>query len=210
MAVKKINPEIDTNTEAKIKNVARLVFHKKGFSATRTRDIAEEAGINLALINYYFRSKEKLFEIIMMETVLGFMQGMSIVFNDDTTSLEKKIELMVNKYIDLITLEPEIPLFIMYEYRRDATGFIEKLPIDQMVINSVFIKQYQKAVIDEKATEPNPLHFLMNLMGMVLFPFMASPMLRRLGNLKDKQFNDLMQERKKLIPIWMKAMMKAK
>jgi AcrR family transcriptional regulator len=63
MAKKKEVKALDTTTEAKIKNAARVVFHKKGFAATRTRDIAEEAGINLALLNYYFRSKEKLFEI---------------------------------------------------------------------------------------------------------------------------------------------------
>jgi AcrR family transcriptional regulator len=51
----------DSSTEDKIKNAAKIVFHKKGYAAARTRDIAEEAGINLALLNYYFRSKEKLF-----------------------------------------------------------------------------------------------------------------------------------------------------
>ena len=46
------------STESKIKDAAKIVFHKKGFTATRTRDIAEEAGLNLALLNYYFRSKK--------------------------------------------------------------------------------------------------------------------------------------------------------
>lgn len=63
---------IDTSTEEKIKEAARTVFHKKGFAATRTRDIAEEAGINLALLNYYFRSKQRLFELIMVETTAAF------------------------------------------------------------------------------------------------------------------------------------------
>jgi len=62
MATKKINKELDTSTEAKIKAAARVVFHKNGFAATRTRDIAEEAGINLALLNYYFRSKQNHYE----------------------------------------------------------------------------------------------------------------------------------------------------
>ena len=54
----------DISTEEKIKEAARKIFHKKGYAGTRTRDIAEEAGINLALLNYYYRSKEKLFELI--------------------------------------------------------------------------------------------------------------------------------------------------
>ena len=65
----KTKPAADPSTEEKIKIAARSVFHKKGYAATRTRDIAEEAGINLALLNYYFRSKEKLIDIIMTETM---------------------------------------------------------------------------------------------------------------------------------------------
>jgi AcrR family transcriptional regulator len=210
MPVKKTTKELDTSTEAKIKAAARKVFHKKGFAATRTRDIAEEAGLNLALLNYYFRSKEKLFEQIMLETMFGFMQNMALVFNDEGTSLEKKVELMADKYIDLMLKEPEIPLFIMSEIRSDAAGFLEKLPIGDLIMNSAFIKQYKKAVADGKVTEPNPLHFLMNVMGMVIFPFIASPLLRKIGSLKDKQFEKMMLERKQLIPVWIKAMLKAK
>ncbi len=109
MATKKA--ELDLNTEAKIKNAARLVFHTKGFAATRTRDIAEEAGINLALLNYYFRSKEKLFDIIMLETLQGFFKSISTIFIDEQTSLEDKTERIVSTYIDLLIIEPQIPLF---------------------------------------------------------------------------------------------------
>lgn len=210
MEEKNAKKELDTTTEAKIKAAARTVFHKKGFAATRTRDIAEEAGINLALLNYYFRSKEKLFEQIMFETIFGFMQNMALTFNDESTTLERKVELIADKYIDLITKEPEIPLFIMSEVRRDETGFFEKLPIWQMILNSVFIKQYQLAVHENKVAEPNPLHFIMNILGMVVFPFVASPMLKKIDNLNDKQFNSMMQERKKRIPIWAKAILEAR
>ncbi len=210
MPAKKVNQSPGINAEAKIKAAARVVFHKKGFAAARTRDIAEEAGINLALLNYYFRSKEKLFELIMFETLSGFMQNMAMLFNDESTTLEKKVEGMAEKYIDLFALEPEIPLFIMSELKNNATGFIEKLPILNVIMKSAFIRQYQAAVDKGKITEPNPLHFIMNLMGMVIFPFIGSPMLKKIGNLKDKQFDKLMQERKKLIPIWVNAMLKAK
>jgi len=200
----------DWSTEDKIKNAARTVFHKKGFAATRTRDIAEEAKINLALLNYYFRTKKKLFELIMFETLSGFLQNMLLIFNDENTTLEKKIALVTEKYIDLITAEPEIPLFIMSELRSDTTGFLEKLPVGNTILQSTFIKQYQKATKEGKITEPNPLHFIMNLMGLVIYPFIGSPILKKIGGIKDNQFDKLMQERKKLIPIWIKAMLKAK
>jgi AcrR family transcriptional regulator len=210
MPAKKAKRSPDTNTESKIKAAARVVFHKKGFAATRTRDIAEEAKINLALLNYYFRSKEKLFELIMFETVTGFMQNMGMVFNDETTTLEKKIQLVAENYIDTITAEPEIPLFIMSELRSHGPGFLDKLPAANAILQSTFIKQYEKAVKNGKVTGVNPLHFLMNVMSLVVFPFIGSPMLKKVGKLSDGQFDKLMQERKKLIPVWMKAMLKAK
>ena len=77
-------------------------------------------------------------------------------------------------------------------------------------MNSTFFKQHQKAVAGKKITEPNPLHFLMNLLGLVVFPFIAQPLLQGIGGINDKQFNELMQQRKKLIPAWIKATMKAK
>src|SRR4051812_24927505 len=112
MPEKNSNQPRDSNTESKIKTAARIIFHKKGFTGTRTRDIAKQANINLALLNYYFKSKEKLFELIVIETLMVFYQGMEIVLNDKTTTLDKKIQLVAEKYIDLIIAEPEIPLFL--------------------------------------------------------------------------------------------------
>lgn len=208
MKLAKLLP-IDTNTEAKIKRAARMVFHKNGFAATRTRDIAKEAGINIALLNYYFRSKKRLFEIVMSETLFDFMQGMISVYNDENTTLKQKIEHITEKYIDLITSEPEIPIFIMSEIRNNPDDFFKKIPIQQLLMNSVFVKQFQQAVDERKISEANPLQFIANLMGLIIFPIMANPILKKIGNLNDSQFNEFIQERKKLIPRWVKSILKA-
>jgi len=184
MAKKKEAKALDTTTEEKIKSAARVAFHKKGYAATRTRDIAEEADINLALLNYYFRSKEKLFETIMFETLFSFMQNMAMVLNDEKSTLEKKVELVAEKYIDLIIKEPNVPIFMLSEIRNNAEGLLEKLPIKQLVMNSSFFKQHQDAVAKGKITEPNPLHFLMNLLSLVVFPFIAQPLLQ--GNWRNE------------------------
>lgn len=201
---------IDLSTETKIKEAARTVFYKKGFSATRTRDIAEEAGINLALLNYYFRSKEKLFEIIMLETFSAFVQSMTVILNDENTSLENKVELIANRYIDFIIREPEVPTFLISEIRNNPQELLEKLPVKQIINNSVFFKQHGEAVKQGLIMEPHPLHFLLNLLGLVVFPFIAKPLIMGGQDLDIEQFNALMIERKSLIPIWIAAMMKAK
>ena len=202
--------KIDSTTEEKIKNAARIVFYKKGYAATRTRDIAEEAGLNLALLNYYFRSKEKLFEIIIIETLQNFIRGVLVILNDNKTTLEKKTEQIASRYIDFLSNEPHMPLFLMSEIRNNPTEIFKRLPAFQLISSSVLIKQYQHAVKKGKIAEPNPLHFMLNLFGLITFPFIASPVIKRLGSLQDNQFNQLMVERKKLIPVWIKAIMKAK
>lgn len=197
----------DASTESRIKEAARTVFHKKGFAATRTRDIADEAGINLALLNYYFRSKAKLFEIIMIETLSGFIRNMLVVLNNEKTGLDEKVAEIATRYIDLIIKEPEIPTFIVTEIRSNPKMLLEKLPIRQTMTNSVFFRQHQQAVANGTITEPNPLHFLMNLIGLIVFPFIAKPLLMGGNDIDTPAFNALMEERKKLIPVWLKAMM---
>ncbi len=196
-------------TEEKIKEAARIVFYRKGYAYTRTRDIAEESGINLALINYYFRSKARLFEIIILETLSSFIESILEILIDEQTSIETKIQIIVSSYIDLIIKEPEIPTFIVSELRNNPNELLAKLPLRHKTARSVFSKQYKEAVDSGIIKEPNPLHFLMNLIGMIVFPFIAKPLLMKANNLNISDFNQLMQERKKRIPIWIKAMMDA-
>jgi AcrR family transcriptional regulator len=210
MPDKKNKKNSDLNTEQKIKTAAKIVFQTKGFAAARTRDIAEVAGMNTALLNYYFRSKEKLFQLIMFEALSDFMQNMGVVFNDGGTTLERKVELIAENYIDLFIREPDLPIFVMSEIRNHGAEILERLPAANTIMQSVFIKQFKELAKKGKITESNPLHFIMNLLGLVVFPFMGSPTLKKVGKLNDRQFNQLMQERKKLIPVWVKAMLKAK
>ncbi|MDR0619722.1 MAG: TetR/AcrR family transcriptional regulator [Bacteroidales bacterium] len=210
MAGRKEAGNFDTSTEEKIKIAARTVFQKKGYAATRTRDIAEEAGVNLGLLNYYFRRKEKLFEVIMFETLFNFFQNIITLFNNEDTDFEKKIELLAANYINLLIKEPDIPLFILSEMRDRPEEMLEKLPIKYVLNNSVFVRQFHEKVKAGQIKEPVLHHFLMNFLGMILFPFVAQPLMSAFfGGLTSAQFNQLMQKRKKLIPVWIKAMIYA-
>ena len=127
-ATKKVvrKKEDHESTEQKIKEAARKLFTQKGFAATRTRDIAEEAGLNLALLNYYFRSKQKLFDIIMMENFRQFLGGMSASFQNENLTLEEKVATVVNAYIDFLTEFPDLPLFILNEIRTNPSKLAAK------------------------------------------------------------------------------------
>ena len=195
------------NSEERIKAAARKVFHQKGYAGTRTRDIAEEAGINHAMVNYYFRSKEKLFQIVMIETMTYFFQGISAILNEETTSLEQKIEQVVAKYIDLLLEEPELPTFVFNEVRTNPEPFIENSPIYEALQNSVLARQYAEAVVRGEVSEPNLLQMVLNVISLVIFPFITQPILIALNKIDNDQYKALMLERKKLIPQWIKAML---
>ena len=195
------------NSEERIKAAARKVFHQKGYAGTRTRDIAEEAGINHAMVNYYFRSKEKLFQIVMIETMTYFFQGISAILNEETTSLEQKIEQVVAKYIDLLLEEPELPTFMFNEVRSNPEPFIENSPIYKALQNSVLARQYGEAVARGEISEPNLLQMVLNVISLVIFPFITQPILIVLNKMDNEQYKTLMLERKKLIPQWIKAML---
>ena len=197
----------DTSTEDRIKAAARKVFHQKGYAGTRTRDIAEEAGINHAMLNYYFRSKEKLFEIVMMETMGQFFKGVGVILNDESTSLEEKIERVVANYIDLLLEEPDLPTFILNEVRTNPEPFVANTPILQALEHSVLARQYAEAVAQGRITEPNLMHTVLNVISLVIFPFIAQPIFTALSRTDKEAYKALMIQRKTLIPQWIKAIL---
>jgi AcrR family transcriptional regulator len=204
MAAKaKIPP--DTSTEEKIKEAARKVFMQKGYSATRTRDIAEEAGINLALLNYYFRSKERLFQQVMQEKMQQFFGVLLKIVNDPSTKLDTKVELIVSNYIDVLTENPELPLFVLSEMKGHSEKIKSILPVQKFTDDISFVKQ-----LKEKCPHVNPIHFLMNILGMTVFPFVARPAFNLIAATNKSELDSILKERKKLIPLWVKAMLKAK
>ena len=134
-----------SDTELKIRDAAKSLFLKKGYSATTTRDIAQESQINLALLNYYFTSKRRLFEIIMFETLYDFLNKMVEVYNDEETTIREKIELASSKYIDMIIAEPLLPTFILNELKNNPTNFL-KMPTAKVIMKSQLISQYNDGV----------------------------------------------------------------
>ena len=208
----KKKPEIEKNasTEEKIKEAARRVFTQKGYAATRTRDIAEESGYNLALINYYFRSKEKLFDIIRVEHLQGFVHNVLGILNDRNTTLQEKMQILIGHYIDMLIKNPDLPLFILNEIRNDPGKLVAKVGVDEMQHKELHIvTQWREITEKKKMPAVNPIHMLMNIVSMTIFPFVGSPLIRNRTGISMEEFNALMEERKKLIPIWINAIMNA-
>lgn len=198
----------EISTEQKIKEAAARIFTRKGFAATKTREIAEEAGINLALLNYYFRSKEKLYQIVMEENMQAFKLGLAELFGDQTLDVHQKIGKLANYYIDEFIAHKELPAFIIATI--NSNDFSDLFREDEQHLirsRNVFMQQITDLMNSKKVNAIHPMHIISNLIGLIMFPFAASPMLKKRARLTDKEFEQLMLERKKLIPLWMKAIL---
>lgn len=201
---KKAKLTTDLSAEEKIKEAARVVFTKKGYAATRTRDIAEEANINLALLNYYFRSKEKLFEIVIIEKLHLLLGRIIPIFNDDKTSIEEKVELVAENYINLLVANPDVPLFVLGEIKNYPDKFAALISSKVKITETVFFRQ-----LKERRPDIHPIHFIFNMLGLIVFPFIGKPVIQLITKMSTENIIRLMNERKILIRTWFKAMLEA-
>lgn len=199
--------DVDLPTETKILVAARRLFEKQGYAATTTRDIAREAGINLALLNYYFRSKQNLFAIIMTEHLQGFMQGLRAGINDPTTTLEEKFIFFADAYTSMLQQRPDAPLFILSELRSDPEHLVKHIGIGPILRDSVLIDQLSEAMAISGVKDVHPVQFFINLISLCTWPYIAKPLVQLASGVDDAAYARMMAQRRTLIPIWMTAML---
>jgi len=185
------------NTEEKILNAAKEVFVEKGKDGTRMQEIADKAGINKSLLHYYYRSKEKLFGAVFQFAFKQFAPKIMNVFSADD-DLFTQLRNFISLYLDLISKNRFIPMFILNEVNRNDTSFIIKV-IKMVEINP---EQYRKKVYDEieKGTirEIDPNQLMVNTIAMCLFPFIGRPIIQIiLFDENEEEYEKFLETRKK-------------
>ncbi|HWV69498.1 TetR/AcrR family transcriptional regulator [Chitinophaga sp.] len=206
MPVREQKVKMDDSTEERIKAAARIVFTKKGYQATKVRDIAAEADINLSLVNYYFRSKEKLFQHVMGEVIDKLFATITQVLNNEQLSVQQQVEQLADHYIDMLLKNPDFPLFMVNEIFAGSDELL-KDNRKNAIFESHFFKQLA-ALQKEGKMHIHPIQLMLNLIGFVVMPFLARPLLERNKVVKSNQFVAMMEERRKLVPMWIKGMLK--
>ncbi len=187
----------DQSTEEKILEAAKKVFRQKGMFGARMQEIADEAGINKALLHYYFRSKEKLFEKVLYESVGHVLPMLSRILNDEAPLFEK-IKHFVEEYISIISQREYMPAFVIQELNMNPEkllAFINSLEVRPNP--QVFFKQVQDEVKAGKIRPIRPEHLLGNMLALCVFPFLIQPMLVKGLHFDKKYFDLLIAERKK-------------
>jgi AcrR family transcriptional regulator len=191
------------NTEERIKNAARIVFLEKGLDGARTQEIANLAEVNHSLIPYYFKSKQKLFDVVLVEALNAFVGRVDKIVNDGLTDFETKVYRLVDCYSEMVIESPHLPLYsitIMRKRNSKVLNFTKQMR--NMLYLSVMARQLKQEVEDGKFKPTTIAHVLMNLMGLTIFPALAAPILKTMGDIKEEPYKQLIESRRKHIADW--------
>ena len=194
-----VKTQQDTTTEQKILDAARKVFIAKGMAGARMQDIADEAGINKAMLHYYFRSKEKLFETIFKELSIEFLPRVNAIFESDV-SLFEKIEVFCSEYISRMMENPFIPLFIVNEINKQPEIFLKKMWGGKRPQIGKFLQQIESEIQKGAIERIHPAQLMLNMVSMCIFPFIGKPLCQMVMGINESGYRKLMEERKTLVP----------
>jgi len=193
----------DESTEQRILTAARRIFFEKGLAGARMDKIAEEAEINKAMLHYYFKSKQKLFDRVFREAFMEIFPRIGQILGGEG-SVEEKLHTICAFYLDLLEENPQLPTFVLSSIQADAEGFSKSIITDNpqhpaMIIGG-FLQQIQQEVAAGKIRPIDPRHLLINLIAMSVFPYMLKPVLTKLLQVSEDDFGAFIEERKTLIP----------
>lgn len=185
----------DKNTENQILESAKAVFQSKGMDGARMQEIADKAGINKAMLHYYYRSKQLLFEAVFKHAFSLLAPQLNKILNDDS-SVEEKIRNFTFNYISFISKHPYLPNFIIQELNRNS-GFAESLRQAEGFPNIEKFKQQLNDEIEKGIIKPIKAEQLfINILALNVFPFIGKPLLKTLINVDDATFKQLIENRK--------------
>ena len=165
------------NTELKILEAARKVFTTKGLDGARMQDIADIAGINKALLHYYFRSKDKLFQKVFYENVNEMARSLQEIVNKQI-SVRDKLMLLIERHYERLEQESVMALFLITEVSRNADKIFDELEKEASRVHTrILLKQIdeeKKAGTINKEVKAESV--LMDVMGLLSYTLLARPL----------------------------------
>ena len=190
--------ELTSETEARIIKAATKVFVKKGRAGTSMQDIADEARINRTLLNYYFRSKDKLFNLVFEDAFMRFIPEIVRVLQSDLP-LENKFIRFIDHYSNVLRDNPLIPAFILHELNTNPERLVENIK-SRGAEPEIILAQIRQEMEQGHIRKTDPRQLMVNLLSLLIFPFAAKPVLKGMFLKDDEQeYIRFLDERKEFL-----------
>ncbi|MTI86736.1 MAG: TetR/AcrR family transcriptional regulator [Balneolaceae bacterium] len=182
-------------TEDQIFEAATKVFQEKGYAGARMQEIADEAEINKSMLHYYFRSKEKLFRQVLQKQIGKIFPTLFNVLSSENP-LDEKVREMIEVYYSYLKDNPSLPQFVVMEMNNHPDEFRKFLQEEGISPPQGFIKQIQVHAVKGEITPIDPRQFIISIVGLILFPFLAQTMIKTVFNLDEAGYMQFLKERK--------------
>lgn len=200
-------PVREAATEQRILEAARAVFLRRGTAGARMQEIAQEAGVNQALVHYYFRTKERLAGAVFQQIASRIFPALAHTLGADI-SLDEKIDRLIAIYLDNLSQNLFVPGYLISELHHHPERVQQLLTsvigADPRILMPSLLKTLEKQ-INERVLEGTmrpikPQQFVVNLISLCIFPFAARPMLSIVFGMDDAAFMRFIAQRKKELP----------
>ena len=195
------------DTEDRILEAARTVFLRHGTAGARMRQIADEAGVNKALLHYYFDDKATLSAAVFRRAARDLFPRVLRVLRSDAP-IEEKVGRVVEIELDHLAEHPFLPGYILTELHGQpgrARELIATLAGERARQFVPEVLDTLEAQLEARAREGtlrpvDPRQFLVNLISLCIFPFAAAPMLKAMFDFDDEGFRGFIRRRKEILP----------
>jgi AcrR family transcriptional regulator len=193
-------PVADLETRERILQAAHSVFTHKGTAGSRTQEIADEAGVNKALVHYYFGTKAALADAIFERALATITPKMFGILADPERTIEQKVADIVREQIDFHTERPYFAGYLVSELHAEperVARLVQRrghLPLD------VLRRQLREGIRAGKIRPMSAEQFVANMMGLLIFPFATRPALSQLLGLDAAGWRTFVEERKRFLP----------
>lgn len=187
------------NKEQAILEAAEREFLTKGFAGARTTSIAKSAGVTHAMLHYYFRTKEHLFEQILDQKMRLMGESLLSAFGQPNLQLSDRLRNGLACHFDFIAANPDLPRFIVNEvFARPEQYKIMHQRIQQ-IANVLIINMQQeidKAVAQNEMEWIDIRQLMLDILSLNIFPFIAYPIIEPIFSDITKDRNQFFEQRK--------------
>lgn len=185
----------DTGTEQLIKDTAKHLFFAEGKLHATTQEIADAAGVNRTLVNYYFKSRDALFKQVFNDAQESLIKMLDEVMESDMP-FRQKIENLISVFLKETMHFPYREIFIITQMNSNDIIDAKKARVKKV---NAFLEQIQLEMDKGTIKTMNPRHFTMNLFSLMAYPLVTAPLHKILFGMNDEEYTALMEERKRLI-----------
>jgi len=191
----------ERSMEQTILGAAETLFIEQGFDKTSTGQIAKLAGCNQALVHYYYRTKEKLFDLVF-EKKMRMALNNFLQVESEGLDFEKRIPLMVGLHFDFLKNNPRIASFLLHELSRNPArirNMIDKIRQYAQPLLERLNRDLEEAVKQGRIRPITGIDLLLTIVSLNVAPFLIRPVFQTALSLSDKEIEDILENRKREI-----------